>query len=517
VFLGRGASAPPFLFLSHRDANLMLTAKIQIPLKSPFTDTDAVALAALDSPHLRTIVESRPGRRIWCVVEHFAQPDLQELLHSTDPAESTFRSALEFDGVAIVVTDVQGQIQLHIIRTLHASVPIYIAYDTHQIMLSWDFLQCAAQKEARIDVDMCRRFIVDGPTLSNSTILHGVSLLAGGQVASWSSGKMYFEHPPNITRFLESEFCEGADAAPFFLELIASVIQPRLDRAKEAVLELSGGQDSSCVAAAIGQLNRRSLSTYGLIHDGVSGLQQAQRRAELVRRFKFSDIAVPSAQSAPFSLFLQNINIRHVPSDEIYRRGIEICLDNMPLAPDLVVTGIGGDELTLIDSSPESTGTSNAYESLFGELPKAAPEIPSVASTSAVESAFCRADMFLSRGIWPLNPLISPAVVHLCQSLPKSIKRGRMLNKIALAKVGLSDYFLFPRYRENFAEVYSNDLRRFDLLSYLQDSFLHRYGIIDITELTGQHAIFINTDKCDIPLMWFANAVRLEQILRNIN
>ncbi len=156
------------------------------------------------------------------------------------------------------------------------------------------------------------------------------------------------------------------------------------------------------------------------------------------------------------------------------------------------------------------------YETQFGGCPSPGTEIPSVASISAVESAFCHADMFLSRGIWPLNPLVNPAVVHLCQSLPTSIKQGRLLIKIALAKSGMSDFFLFPRCRENFAEVYDNELRRLDLAGYLRDSKLHSLGIIDRTELIRQHVLFVNSGACEIPLLFFANSVRLEQILRTI-
>lgn len=312
----------------------------------------SVSLAALASPHLRTITAERKGRRVWCVVEQCGQPDMDDLLNCRDPATSAFGSVLDYDGVALLVCDAPSGATIHIIRTLHATVPLYLFRTKERLAMSWDFLTCAGQAPLRVNREACRRFIVEGPTLTTTTIVDGVSLLTGGQVATWKEEALRIENPRVIPRYETSLLSPGAQVTDVFLELIAAEIRPRLSRSGRGALELSGGQDSSCVAGALAGLAASGFLAYGLIHAGVCGAQQTTRRAELIERFGFSDTAVPSMECHPFSVYRETAaSARRVPSDELYRRGIEVCLDTLPARPDLVVTGIGGDELTILADS----------------------------------------------------------------------------------------------------------------------------------------------------------------------
>lgn len=477
----------------------------------------SVSLAALASPHLRTITAEREGRRVWCVVEQCGQPDVDDLLNCRDPAASAFVSASDYDGVALLVCDAPSGATIYILRTLHATVPLYLSGTKERLNVSWDFFACAGQVPLRVNREACRRLIMEGPTLTTATIIDGVSLLAGGQVASWKDEALQIENPRVIPRYETSLLSPGAQVTAVFLELIAAEIRPRLSRSERGVLELSGGQDSSCVAGALVGLVPPGFQTYGLNHAGVCGAQQATRRAELIERFGFADTAVSSMECHPFSVYRETAaSARRVPSDELYRRGVEACLDALPVRPDFVVTGIGGDELTILADNATAHDATQAAEVLFGESITPTKPLPALAAVSAAESAFCRADMFLSRDIWPLNPLMSPALVHFGQMLPEGMKRDRLLNKVTLAKLGLSDFFLFPRYRENFGEVYRTDLLRFDFGAYFNTATIHDFGILDLPALLRQHVQFANTGACDIPLICFANATRLEHVLRQL-
>lgn len=477
----------------------------------------SVSLAALASPHLRVITAEREDRRLWCVVEHCGEPDIDDLLSCGDPAACAFSSVLNYDGVAILICDDASNGTAYILRTLHATVPLYLSTTKDCLKMSWDFFGCASHVPFRVNVEACRRFIVEGPTITQPTIIDKVSLLSGGQLATWKEGTLSIENPPVIPRYETSLLMPGAQVTSVFLELIAAEIRPRLSRSEHGALELSGGLDSSCVAGALADLTAAGFQTYGLIHPGVSGRQQAMRRAELVDRFRFADTAVPSIESRPFSVYWERgASARRPPNDELYRNGIEACLDALPEQPDLVVTGIGGDELTLLAEDTEAFDGARAARALFGDSITETQTIPTLAAVSAVESAFCRADMFLSRGIWPLNPLTSPALIQFGQMIPEAMKRDRLLNKVTLAKLGLSDFFLFPTYRENFGAVYRNDLAHFDFGAYFSVAMIHDFGIIDLPALLRQHVQFANTGACDIPLICFANAVRLEHTLRQL-
>lgn len=498
----------------------MLTVTIDRSPNSRSNPEMSVSLAALASPHLRTMTAEREGRRVWCVAERCGQPDLDDLLSCRDPAVSKFRSVLGYDGVALLLCEDApdtSETTVYILRTLHATVPLYVFNVKDRLGVSWDFLACANQVPFRVTREACRRLVVEGPTISTATIIEGVSLLAGGQLATWGKDELQIDNPHVIPRYEASLLSPGAQVTAGFLELIASEVGPRLSQASVSALELSGGLDSSCVAGALSESTASRLQTYGLIHAGVCGAQQGMRRGELIERFGFSDSTVSSRQCRPFAAYQENTHsARRVPTDELYRRGIDACLDALPALPDLVLTGIGGDELTILANDGTAPKYAEIGEVLFGEPISPGQTTPTLAAASAVESSFCRADMFLSRNIWPLNPLMSPALVHFGQMLPDGIKRDRLLNKITLAKLGLSDFFLFPRYRENFGEVYCNDLRRFDLGAYFSSAMIHDFGILDLPALLRQHAQYVNTGACEIPLICFANVTRLEHVLRQL-
>ena len=495
----------------------MLSLTIDRPYPARSAYDLVVSFTALDSPHLKTITATSGTRRVWCVVERCGQLDMDELLRCDDPAASSFALALTFDGVALLVSDGPSDVAVHIIRTSHATVPLYLSANQERLTASWDFLACAGASSNRGNIDACRRFILEGPTIATSTIIEDVSLLVGGQVATWNREPLQIDGPRVVPRYAPSLLSPGAQATEMFLELIAGEIAPRLSQSLHFALELSGGSDSSCVGAAAAGLTDAPLNTYGLTHVGVSGAQQTARRAELIDRFGFADVSICSKRCRPFAIYEEGAeHVRRVPSDELYRHGIESCLDALHRSPDLVLTGIGGDELTLLADDEIVSDVSGADRLLFGDSVATITRPQTVPSVSAVESAFCRADMFLSRGIWPLNPLISPAVVHFCQMLPDGLKRARILNRIALARLGLSDYFLFPPYRENFGEVYRNDLRRFDFGTFLRTALIHEFGIVELPALLRQHVQFVNDGACEIPLICFANAVRLEAVLRRL-
>ena len=493
----------------------MLTATFVRPQDASTVRDTSLVLTILESPLLKLVKAGREGREVWCIVEAGAAPDMDALLQCTDPAQSTFRKVLDYDGIAILVTEAEHHVRLDVLRTLHATVPLYIAHDSDRVILSWDFLRCARAVPTSLDVNACRRLIANGPSLDTDTILHGVKLLAGGQHGALIASTLEIGESQPPTSYETSVLSPNSEAALYFLDLIAEVISPHLKTARAAALELSGGLDSSCVAAALPRTTAtlQQFSTYGLIHAGPAGLQQTARRNELIGLFSLTDTTAPSTSCQPFA-YTRDLT-RRVPSDEFFRSGIEACLASLPRWPDLIITGIGGDEITLLKSrAPADCDERNNFVTLFGEAVSEEKAVPTVPSGSAVASAFCRADMFLSRGIWPVNPLMHPKLVQFSQALPLEMKRSRLLNKIALAKVGLSDHFLFPRYRENFAQMYDTDLRHFDLTAYLERALIHDRGIVDCSALLRQHILFVNSGKCDVPLTCFGNAVRLEHFLR---
>lgn len=47
-------------------------------------------------------------------------------------------------------------------------------------------------------------------------------------------------------------------------------------------------------------------------------------------------------------------------------------------------------------------------------------------------------------------------------------------------------------------------------------ALIHEFGILELPALLRQHVEFVNNGSCEIPLICFANAVRLEVVLRRL-
>ncbi|MFS3137191.1 hypothetical protein ACLRDC_17790 [Gluconacetobacter sacchari] len=256
----------------------------------------------------------------------------------------------------------------------------------------------------------------------------------------------------------------------------------------------------------------------------MAGYQQTLRRAELIKMTGITDFALSSCICTPLTSLAKNPDARVVPYDELYRSAISQCISTLPTVPDVVVSGLGGDELTMEASFAGSNDLGQGYDEplvraanlLIGGVPSFKSEINYGPMGSTALGTICRSDQFLTLGIWPKNPLTDPSIVRFSQLLPSSLKSGRMLNVLALTKIGLSDFFIMRRYKENFRVAFETDLRNFDVDAFFRDGYVEQFQLASIAALSIQHEKFVNDGRCDIPLMVFANISLLEKVLRRI-
>ncbi len=433
---------------------------------------------------------------------------------------SAFATILEGDGVLIHLAN-SGR--LSAIRTAHATVPIYVSGETHQFCAGWDFNSIVSQRQlVTLSRSELRRFIQNGPELSQETIASNIKQLLPGQKAIWSPGVAQIEISDGnyFNCFEQSALRAGATLSSVFIDLIKSSSAPALNQALIPAIELSGGMDSSCVAIAL-KNEHKSLQSYALIHRGNGGDQQQARRHELIQQLNFIDCQVDSTICKPFTSlerFPPDADFMISPYDELYWDGIVECINSMPNGkPDLVITGIGGDELTITSDYDDHTAPfcPKITQSLFFRNPFPTRRIPKTfVSQSALTAAFVRARMFLHHEIWPKNPLIDPRVVQFCQMIPPEHKKNRLLNKLTLARAGLSDYFITPRFKENFSRVFMDDLLDFRSDAYFSESLLHSHMIANAAVLANEIRNIQNGANADLSLYVIINAVRLEHILR---
>jgi len=433
-----------------------------------------------------------------------------------------FTNIIEGDGV-LVHWSKNGLLTVY--RTAHATVPIYVSGELNKFCAGWDFNSVISRRDSStLSRTELRRLIQFGPELSQDTIAVNVKLLLPGQKAIWGLGSDQIEikNCYKFDYYEQSTLVAGATLSSIFVDLIKASSTDLLSEAQVPTIELSGGMDSSCVAVALHNADN-PLYSYGLIHRGNAGDQQVARRNELKQRLKIIDSQVESTVCKPFtSLEHAPLDADFIisPYDELYWDGIVECINSMPNGkPDLIVTGIGGDELTISTNCDDDTQMpvcrSKVFQAMFFRDLIAARHVPKTfVSQSALAAAFVRARMFLHNNIWPKNPLIDPRVVQFCQMIPPEHKQYRLLNKLTLARAGLSDYFIVPRFKENFSRVFMDDLLDFRSDNYFSDSLLHTEMIANSTVISNEIKNIQNGGKSDLPDYAIISAVRLEYILR---
>jgi asparagine synthase (glutamine-hydrolysing) len=386
---------------------------------------------------------------------------------SDSPTEMDgYRTFVGYEGIKVLLHQTSGRPIVEVVRTAAGSCPVYVAAEGNLLVASWKFEDVAqAISRPRPNVEACRIYLKHGPCQVREQVLDGMFMLWPGESATFSHNGLSFRQVETPDIVLPAALSESARVTDEFLRLTAEAMRPSLVKSARPLVELSGGLDSSCVAIAACSV-KEDMSSYGVFYEGAVGAQQRRRRRELVELLEINDFEFPSFEHPPFAALAVE-ECTYTPLDDMYRLPCVYAVDAHHVKDvDLIITGIGGDELT-----KENTFLRHEWE------------VPGNICTSAVVAAAGRADMFLRRGIWPINPLISHSVVDFCRALPKKMRAGRLLNILTLARSGLSDGFIFPRYYEHYGNVIQREAALFDFDKALPESVAADYGITEISSL----------------------------------
>ncbi len=382
----------------------------------------------------------------------------------------------DFDGIRISLLIEDDRQIVTICRTAAGTSPIYLSAEGSQICISWRFEDVVANiSKPKANIKLCRKVLKHGKTQSREQVIDGVFALWAGERVSFSTEGLAFTDCQNISVWQPASFSDRAQASTAFLETVSSVLRPILTKAIRPLLEFSGGMDSTCVALAASSI-RKNLESFGVIHPGGVGRQQLARRKELTELLNLVDYTAPASFALPVrSLLLDECQI--TPNDEVYR----VCMMNVLHEHalhnvDVAISGLGGDELT------------KAHTYMRWKW-----EVPGHVCASSIGGGMSHADMYMRRGIWLFNPLCHPKVVNLCRAMPLEMRTHRLLHRLTMARSGLSDGYMTPRYHETFANVLLLESIEGDFDDYFEDSILGKLGLLDISGLLTTY-----NDKTDL-------------------
>jgi asparagine synthase (glutamine-hydrolysing) len=401
----------------------------------------------------------------------------------------------ELDVEAIEITVSTSRREMSVRRSVRPGTPIYVSYDRECLVVSWRFEEAVANlRNPTPNAEACALYVKHGPTITRDQIIAGVYMLWPGEAVVLAGDRLVFHPIQDDAVVVPAAITNHARVTDALQEIIGDAASAVVTAAQAPLLELSGGLDSTCVALAV-RSQRKQFASYGLIHHGAVGVQQRDRRAQIVELLGLDDHEFAPDAPAPIE-GLSRAEAHVTPFDDNHRQACATAMDALPFSTDLVLTGIGGDELAMT-----RTFTRQPWE------------VPGTSCPSALISVAARADMFMRRGIWVSNPLTAPSVVDFCRALPTVLRDGRMFNMLLLARAGLSDGFLFPRHTEGFGHTMQREAALFDFHGAMSDSIIGDLRLLDYSDLLRSAAQASNGGFSYKLIMELYYLMKLERVL----
>lgn len=431
---------------------------------------------------------------------------LNELIKSTKDSD------LEF---IIIIIDSKNR-QTRLIKGMSNNVPLYYITNSNLLCASWDLndLYCHLRLKNIFNNKMLISHLLLNFKYSNSTIYNDINLLSERSEVVFDSFKSTIKLPDSYPVHKERLIKSEVNIFETFSSLLRRKLLIHGINLNNFICELSGGLDSAIVAIIAAQINDKPIKTIGMIFNGDMGNQQENRRREIIEKFNIID--TPAYINGLYPLINDGETLSNGKAsiyDEIYHEALQYSLSLSPLDGGAVLTGIGGDELSIVYDSLEPCDKSMFQEKLqshpFVVYNKSDEMIslplPPIAR-SAIISAQARAPIFLRNGLWPINPLCCNQIVKFCQYLPKTIKENRKLHRDVLNYHGVSKHYIYPQIRENFSEFYETSMKVVNMKNIrklIKESQLHDMGYIDKKILLKSFTNYCETNVDDNPLIYY--------------
>lgn len=345
-----------------------------------------------------------------------------------------------------------GEIKISV--GIAAEIPLYFLTYCGEIYFSWRFEDLLRIAPVSLCRERASEYLNGTYRYGHRTLLSEVQLVPERSSVRYDGATTRAILPTDARSYIERSVRRGSNLAGALVALLQSVIQDRIPETHSAVLELSGGFDSSCVSIAASRALTDTLESYGLIFPGAAGQNQARRRAAVVGCGELVDHAM-SIEGQPFLDHWFDFDVNIDPCAEIYAELNKRALLRFPSqGPTRVLTGIGGDEVVL-PRVKESLAVSVA-----GQRYRANSHPKARLAESSLISANARAAMFLEVGLWPFNPYMDLRVVEFLERVPDELKGSRALQKEVLLQAGLTAGVIDRPLPENFESILRDELDR---------------------------------------------------------
>ncbi|MET9025958.1 asparagine synthase-related protein [Nocardia sp. NPDC004168] len=330
-----------------------------------------------------------------------------------------------------------------------AIAPIYLAGGRDRLAGSWQptDLHDYADTSTLSDTEVAR-LLTRRHRYGHETVWRAVKRLTERSTATWQDGTLRLTYPSPAEHAMPRPLRRGADVLTAFEHALDTAVHRREFPAHQCGIELSGGLDSTNVAATLAERGGQMITAAAVLMDGSCGQAQRNRRRQLIEEFHCAgDITVDATEHLPFHP--GGVRGRGLPVSPYSEPWIEA---KQPMLAGLAACGVrwsfggtGGDELMSVRAC-EKTGShgSRPYPPWLGKRAVAAAPhseegiAPATVLRESTLLAFgSRTPQFLDKGLWPVSPLADPQLTRFCEWLPLPWRADKTLARLRLSGLGL--------------------------------------------------------------------------------
>ncbi|GAB2798535.1 asparagine synthase-related protein [Streptomyces daliensis] len=354
-----------------------------------------------------------------------------------------------------------------------AVAPLYLARSDSKLDGSWDLadLHEHCRADALVDREIARLLRLQH-RYTHDTLWQGVYRLTERSTASWTADGLALAYPPGAPHTEPRALRPGADVLDAYEQLLAQAITQRHFSPGRSAVELSGGMDSANVAAGLAALGQPEFAAAAMLLGGEAREQQIRRRREMISAFGITrDTCTDVMAHLPLNPTGRRASGQPVsPYDDPWTEAEEVMMRALTrVGIGWSFGGTGGDELTsLRDDERPPPGEVPLPGPWTGKRTLAVMDhindgiAPSPVLYDSTLLAFaCRTPQFMRNGLWPVSPLADPELIRFAEWLPRPWREHKALNRLRLARLGLSPEGVHAPIPENFVHAMNVAMRRY--------------------------------------------------------
>jgi len=428
------------------------------------------------------------------------------------------------------------QKSFHFFRDTYCNLPLFVRTKENQLVLDNEFRELFDQTSDQppIDSEELAIKLLVLPSYSNKTIFKDISQLSERSILVMAENSLCkITLPENSPLSYKPSNPQNFDRV---LETSILSIYTRVSMSAKVGIELSGGLDSSTVAGVISDNCETKLPTFTTRFIKQEGVSQQQKLDLLAKRFHLQPHLLDSSDKYPLS----EVDINHLAPDyyrtDIYEQILsELAKFARTKGIEVIFTGIGGDELFMIDKGERANFSNKEFkqQTMPSELPpflkkekfkklltswvNSSSEFPTPALPfSTYRANTATNNIFIREGIWPIAPLVNTSLVKYCRGLEKETRKRKGILRLYQEKHNYPIEVYNPDVNESFRSIFLDTFaRRSDKIvrEIMDKSVLAKKGWLDSREYLIEYKKFKSGDSEIRPIILYG-IVRIEILLQ---